>query len=214
MIRAATLCLAVLSPVVATAHPHIFVETRLGLIMDDQGRLSAVEVSWVYDELYSLLIFEDKQLDNDYDGKLTPAELEELNGFDMNWIPGFEGDLYVSQEAVLALGPPQPLTTAVEEGRIVTTHRRQLRAPVAAGTVVEIAAYDPTYYTAYEVTGAVAVEGRDDCQIEVAKADLNAAYDLLEELLFGRPQAEVEANFPAVGAAFADKVFVECPAGS
>ena len=214
MLRALALFCGLLVPPVATAHPHIFVETQLGLVMDSEGRLTAVRVSWTYDELYSLLIFEDKGLDSDYDGQLTEAEMAVLDGFDMNWIPGYEGDIYLSQGNALPLGPPQPAGTLVEQGRIVTTHLRPLIDPVALEAPIEVAAYDPTYYTAYEVTGNVAVEGREDCTAEIEKADLNAAYDMLEELLFGRPQAELEMNFPEVGEAFADKVLLKCPAGS
>ena len=66
---------AILLPLGAQAHPHIFVDTALALVTNAAGRPAGVEVTWRYDEFYSLLIFEDMGLDGDYDGTLTEAEL-------------------------------------------------------------------------------------------------------------------------------------------
>ena len=60
-----------LVPCAATAHPHIFVDTALKVLVTDDGQLESIEVTWVYDEFYSLLIFEDLGLDADFDGELT-----------------------------------------------------------------------------------------------------------------------------------------------
>ncbi|WP_208352213.1 DUF1007 family protein [Pseudaestuariivita rosea] len=196
-------------PVSAMAHPHVFVETRLGLIYNDAGQLEAVRVGWVYDEFYSLLIMEEMRLDPDYDGVLTDDELTQLKGFDLNWIEGFEGDLYI--DGVEFAGPVAD-DIALEDGRIVSTHVRPLAKPLSADQSVTIKAFDPTYYTAYEVAGDIPVEGRQDCAPRLQKADIAAATDLLEELLFAAPQSELEENFPAVGEAFADSVTVKCSA--
>jgi hypothetical protein len=44
------------------------------------------------------------------------------------------------------------------------------------------------------------------------KADLNAAYSLVDELLYGRPASDVgpDEAFPEVGEAFSDTVVVTC----
>ncbi|MCM2563843.1 DUF1007 family protein [Lutimaribacter sp. EGI FJ00015] len=189
----------------ASAHPHVFVDTALHIVTDDAGRITGVEVHWAYDELYSLLVLEDMALDDDYDGVLTEAELEALHGFDMNWVEGFAGDLYASRSGgALVLGPPQPRGTEFADGKIVTRHYR----PLADGTAqsVTLRAYDPTFYTAYDLTGGVhAPEG---CEVAIEKPDLDSAYAEVEDQLEDLPPDP--EDYPAVGDLFADTVVVSC----
>lgn len=205
---ALSLCLAAL-PGAAGAHPHIFVDTALRAVLDPAGRLAGIEVTWRYDELYSLLIFEDLGLDSDYDGKLTEAEVKRLQGFDMHWIEGYEGDLYLTAGgAPLPLGKPEPRRTDIAEGRIETVHYRPLAAPVPPGAVT-LRAYDPTFYTAYDLSGGVSAP--EPCRVEIAPADVDAAYARVEKEL-GDRSADTE-DYPEVGDAFADTVTLDCGAG-
>ncbi|TNJ48218.1 DUF1007 family protein [Phaeobacter sp. B1627] len=220
MMRPVFLGLWLLLPAPLAAHPHIFVDTGLALEVDDAGILRAVEVTWAYDDFYSLLIFEDLALDGDLDGQLTPQELQTLQGFDLNWSPGFAGDLYVTtgpdapgqeQEQAQVLGAPQHLSTEVANGVITTRHRREVTAPVpveAAG--VTLRAYDPTYYTAYEISRGVRVSG--PCTATVTAPDLDRAYTLVEELLYAMPADQAEDAYPEVGRAFATTVMLDCDA--
>lgn len=199
---------AALLPAAAAAHPHIFVDTAVKVIVSETGTLEAVEVTWAYDEFYSLLVLEDRGLDSDYDGKPTEAELAQLQGFDLAWLPDFEGDTYLDREGeALALGDPEHLSTEVEDGRITTRHRRALAQPVAADGVV-MKVYDPTFYTAYTLNLGLEVTG--GCQGEVTPPDLNAAYSQVEELLYAMPTQEAELEFPKVGEKFADVVRLRC----
>jgi hypothetical protein len=50
-------------------------------------------VTWLYDELYTLILLQDYELDPDFDGALTEAEVAGTLGFDLNWNSGFEGGL-------------------------------------------------------------------------------------------------------------------------
>jgi ABC-type uncharacterized transport system substrate-binding protein len=189
----------------AQAHPHVFVKTGLKLLADDDGRLIGVEVSWTYDDFYSLLLLEDMGLDPDGDGQLTDAELAQLDGFDLNWIEGYLGDLYLTvDQAHITLEPPQGRGTDVVAGQIVSRHFRGF-APVS-GTVV-VKAYDPTFYTAYDLQGGVIVP--DGCKVVVEPANLDRAYTMVEEALYANP-AMPDDEFPEVGEAFADVVEVTC----
>lgn len=189
----------------AQAHPHVFVETGLTLMADESGRLVGVEVSWTYDDFYSLLLLEDMGLDADGDGQLTDEELAKLDGFDLNWMEGYQGDLYVSADGgQLDLAPPEGRGTAVVGGQIVTRHFRAF-APVT-GTVV-LKAYDPTFYTAYDLQGGV--DAPESCEATVQPADLDRAYTMVEEALYANP-AMPDDDFPEVGEAFADVVEVTC----
>ncbi|MGJ8545667.1 MAG: DUF1007 family protein [Sulfitobacter sp.] len=196
------------------AHPHIFVDTGLELIVDGQGRATHVRVTWAYDALYSLLVTEDMGLDADGDAVLSPAEEAQLRGFDANWIDGFEGDLEARfAGAKLALSGPQEPTAKMREGRIVTTHLRQIETPpdMAKGAL-EFAPYDPTFYTAYDVTMGSKVTGRGGCAAalnvpEVTDDLLALKNDLSEIDEMGDAEAMGGSN---VGALFATKVQFTC----
>ena len=71
-----------------------------------------------------------------------------------------------------------------------------------------VKAYDPTFYTAYNLDGGVSVDG--PCAVEVLPADLDAAFTQVEELLYARPSSDFEEDYPAVGESFADTVTVKC----
>ena len=190
------------------AHPHVFVDTGLTVILNADGFVQGVEVSWAYDALYSMLTFEDMGLDSDYDGLLTDSEIASLTGFDLTWATGFDGDLYLETSGVpIALGAPEGRGVTIEEARIVSTHYRPLVTPVEAQDVT-LRAYDPTFYTAYDLTRGVTVQG--GCAAQITPADLDKAYTLVDELLYAMPATEAEDSFPEVGAAFADTIVIQC----
>ena len=210
--RIAVLGLAALSGASAAAHPHIFVDAGLVVLRDAAGRPAAVEVTWRYDELYSLLLAEDYGLDPDYDLQLTEAEVAEVLGFDLNWSAGFEGGLTIRQGGeALDLGAPEAVALRMlETGQIETTHRRAVIGGAAGAIEAQI--YDPEFYIAFEMILPVAVAEAPGCAVALIRADLDAAYAGLEAALeeIGGAVA-AEDNFPAVGALFADRVEITCP---
>jgi ABC-type uncharacterized transport system substrate-binding protein len=197
----------------ASAHPHIFVDAGLQLVRNDAGRVVAVEVTWRYDELYSLMVTEDYGLDPDYDLHLTEQEVAETLGFDLNWSGGFEGGLVLRQDArALEIGPPEPVSLRLlDSGQIQTTHRRPVAGARPDGAI-EARIYDPEFYIAFEMILDVGVADAPGCEAELIRADLDAAYAVLEDALdeIGGAVA-AEDNFPAVGAHFADRVVITCP---
>lgn len=203
-------------PLGAKAHPHIFIESGVDAIFDAQGQVTALRISWAYDDFYSLISIEDRGLDADGDSILTPEEEAKLAGFDMDWDADYDGDLYVLQgEETIAMGRPEEPTATYEDGIITSTHLRKLARPVAPGPeglVVQI--YDSGYYTAYNINADTRLTNAPaGCAAQVFEPDLNAADKLLQESLeeFMANQ-NIEMQFPAVGAVYADEVRITCPA--
>ena len=195
------------------AHPHVFIDTGLEVVVNDAGHLTEVRVTWEYDELYSLLITEDMALDLDGDGTLTEPELATLNGFDMQWIDGFNGDLVIADgETDVALSGPVDVSTRFEAGRIITSHVRRLKAPIPAGRTASIKAYDPTYYTAYEVTRPVDLIGDVPCDVTKTAPDPDAdMVELQQRLATLDPDMNpADVGLPEIGAQFATSVSVTC----
>jgi ABC-type uncharacterized transport system substrate-binding protein len=198
------------------AHPHVWIDTRIEVIVNERNEATGVRVSWTYDDLYSLYVVGDMGLDPDWDGRLTPEEEARLAGFDMNWDPGFPGDTYaLLGEAPLALSRPRDWTASYAGGKITSTHLRVFASPVpvAAGAPLVVQVYDPGYYVAYSIPFDPVVTGGTGCSAQVFVPDLGAAEEaLLAALSEYTPDVDLEAEFPAVGANFAEEVRVTCAA--
>jgi ABC-type uncharacterized transport system substrate-binding protein len=199
----------------ALAHPHVWIDARVEVILNDRNEATGVRISWSYDDLYSLYVVGDMGLDPDWDGTLTPEEEAKLSGFDMEWIPGFAGDTYVLLgEAALALSGPKDWEASYAGGRITSTHLRTFDAPVPLGgdpLIVQV--YDPGYYVAYSIPFDPVVTGGTGCAAQVFVPDLNEAEAALKEALSEfTPDIDLEAEFPAVGASYAEEVRVTCAA--
>lgn len=192
----------------AGAHPHVFMETGLEVLRDAEGRAVSLRVTWTYDPFFSLVLVTERGLDPDGDGELTAEETAALQGFDMNWEPGFPGDTYAyAGEREVALSGPRDGVARYEGGRIVSSHIRDLAEPVAGLLVVKN--YDPTYYTEYTIREVLA----EGCDTEIVAPDLTAAERELQAALAELPaDVDVEMGFPEVGAVFAQEVRVTCGA--
>ena len=206
-ITAALLCAA--APV--NAHPHAFVDVALRFQGDGQGRLTGVEVTWSYDEFFSLLILSDMGLDPDGDGRLTDDELAHLEGFDLEvWPDGFEGDLYIhAGEEKIALDHPQPTGVALEDGRIVASHRRSFGPVKADGLRVE--PYDPTYFVDYTLTGPVVLP--EGCAHTITEPDLDESQRAFRDMVADLG-AEEQYDGIEVGNLFSDVMVISCRAPS
>jgi len=200
----------------AWAHPHVFIDTGLEVIFDAGGRVVALRIAWAYDALYSMLMIDELGLDPEFTGNVTPEERAALSGFDMNWDPGYEGDIYpLFADRPVALEPPESWTADYRDGRIISTHLRRFAEPLALGAdtpplVVQV--YDPTYYVSYTILDGPLLTGREDCTARIFEPDWGAAsarlQDALDELVGAG--GDIEADFPAVGAEFAEELRVSC----
>jgi ABC-type uncharacterized transport system substrate-binding protein len=197
----------------AAAHPHVFVTAGVEIVFDDAGRMEGVRLSWTYDEFFSFMLTEDLGLDADGDLVMTPEEHEALARGVLDWPADFGGDLFVSRGGEpVALGQREQASVDYVDGLVTEHHYRPLAAPVEVDGPVNVQVYDPFYYVAYEIAPDIVLHGAGGCAADLRKADLNAAYSLVDELLYGRPASDVgpEEAFPEVGEAFADTVVVTC----
>jgi ABC-type uncharacterized transport system substrate-binding protein len=212
MLKPASVLLA-LSAAPALAHPHVFIDTRIEVILNERNEAVSLRIGWTYDELYTLLFLGDFGLDPDGDGLLTPEEEVRLPGFDMKWIEGFEGNTYVLMgDKPIAISGPRDWTASYADGKLSSTHVRDLVTPMTVGAEpLVIQAYDPGYYYAHLIDPPAVVTGGAGCAAQVFEPDLDAADAALQAALQEyTPDMDVEAEFPAVGANFADEVRVTC----
>ncbi len=200
----------------ALAHPHMFLDTSVEVMFNAGGAAESVKITWVYDDLSSLQYIADRALDMDGDGVLTPPEKAALTGFDMNWDAGFPGDTYALLGGVdQGLSRPRDYTADYKDGKIITTHIRDLPAPLPLniGQTLTIQVYDPGFYAAYTLQSAALEYGgaARACAAQIWEPDRDAADEaLLAALAEYSADEDVEADFPAIGAAYAEEVRVTC----
>ena len=109
---------------------------------------------------------------------------------------------------------PQDWTIAYKDNRITSTHYRSFDAPVAVGSdLLTVQVYDETMYTAYTLTYDTKFTGRSDCAAALVMPDLEAAQAKLAAAIAALP-TDVEVEYPALGADFAQGITVTCGAPS
>lgn len=198
----------------ASAHPHIFVDAKIEVVFNEEGRAKGLRVTWTYDDLISLTLLSERSMDEDFDGVLTPEELAKLNGFDMNWQPGFVGDTYALINGnELTLSGPSDWTVSYADAKLTSSHYRSFEFAIdLADAPLIIQSYDPGYYTAYQVVEG-SVSGREGCTVELFEPDQDAADQILQDALTEYAGGgDAEGDFPAVGSAYAEEARVTCVA--
>ncbi|CAN0227516.1 unnamed protein product [Chrysoparadoxa australica] len=196
----------------AEEHPHVFVDVTLALETDAEGRVDGVEVTWVYDPLFTMLVLSDRGLDADADLSLTEEEKALLLGFDLqDWPEGFDGALFVyDEDGAVALGPAEALSVGMQDGALVTRHRRPVAArEIGAGEMLRMKPYDPYYYAALSLVG---IDGLPDgCTARIVPPDTDAADARVAEM--GNSNDELFFEEAKVGVHYAFTAEVTC-AGS
>lgn len=208
--RAVALAAALgVAPAPVAAHPHVFIDGGVDFLFDDAGRLAELRVTWIYDPLSSLFMLED--LGIAADAEPAPAERAALAAYQTEWIEGYEGDSYLWRGATrVGLSGPREAAADLRDGRVVVRFLRSVEAPFRPGDGTVVKIYDPTYYSAYFVTEAPALEGAaEGCGAEVVNFEPSAELAELQQSLLSLPPDATPAD-PDVGARFAERVFVTC----
>ncbi len=210
MWRALGLALALgLSPGIARAHPHIYIDGGVDFVFDAGGRLTDLKVTWIYDALTSLFMLED--LGIDAAAPLSAGDRARLAAYQTEWDAGYDGDGYLwDGPRRIGLSGPQAADADLLDGKVAITFRRSVAAPFRPGPETVVKVYDPSYFTAYAVTAPVRLEGgAAGCHAVVEPFAPGGPLIALQRSLSSLP-ADATPEDAEVGALFADKVHVTC----
>ena len=196
----------------ASAHPHIFVDTKTGFHIDEDGLLTGLYISWTYDPFTTLFLFDVLDLDRDRDGKLNEDDYAAILRGETEWADDYVGDIYL--EVNEKLHPHLKPVDAKAEYRgdqITVRFDLPLAEPVkipAQNVVLRV--YDPNYYYAYSIVEIVDPEPMPkSCETSLQAFEPNAVTsDLLVALgSLSREETPEEEN---VGRLFSDQVVLSC----
>jgi ABC-type uncharacterized transport system substrate-binding protein len=143
-VRAGLLLACLLSPASASAHPHAWIDLDSRLIFDDQGRLEAVELGWLFDEFYTAFIAEEFVA-----AGIEPSVfLEQVAAENLANLRDYDYFTALKQDgAALDLADVSRFETTIKGERLWLAFQIPLAEPAdpAAGAIT-LAVYDPTYY--------------------------------------------------------------------
>lgn len=197
---------------VAKAHPHVFVDARTGFIFDPSGQLSALRISWTYDEFTTLILFESLDLDADGDGLLNDADRAAIVDGETNWPPEYKGDVYLEIGGQdFPLGRPRAARVTLAVNKVEVSFELPLSRPADVMNVSSVLRlYDPVFYYAYTILPASETQGLPThCQAAIVPFEPNAAASALQEQLaaLSREDTPEQEN---VGRLFSDEVLLTC----
>ncbi|MBW6393220.1 DUF1007 family protein [Billgrantia antri] len=209
--RTALAGLLALLPALALAHPHGWIDIRVRLVVDEEGRLEALHQAWRMDPFYSLVLIEEL---SQTEGGLE-AGLDRLGGEIRGNLKPFDyfTELRMGDDA-LRLGDVTEYTVMERDGRVEFVFLLPLAEPrTLSEQTLQYQVFDPTYYL--EVVHAAEGDAPDDdaltvggglnCTTRVLPADPDPERVMEASMLDVQDQAE-----PGLGRHFAETGVVEC----
>ena len=146
----ALLALAMLATSVATAHPHVWIDSSARFQFDPSGKVSAVTVIWRFDDLYSA--FAIQGADENRDGVTTAEELTALGSLNVDYLK--QWDYFtnlLADGAKVATGDVSDFSNINDDGVLVFSFTLPFVDPVdprQAG--LRMSNVDPSYYIAFQ----------------------------------------------------------------
>ncbi len=193
----------------ANAHPHVWIYANSDVVLDEDGKLVAIDIIWEFDEFYSLTAVEG--MDADGNGSYESSELQPLAAEN---IKALEEYTYFTEITVGgAIVKPAAVTefqSTFKEGRLSMIFRVPLTAaldPKAAQ--ISYRMYDPSFFIAieYQAKNPVAAIGElpEGCAVRVIAASADSDTE---------PQSEEEfvdmLQNEGMGGMYAETATIDC----
>ncbi len=206
---AATLALAAAGP--AFAHPHIFAEARLDVMVDADRSVTALRNLWRFDDLFSSTVL--VEFDKNKDLTLDDGELQAIADTIYKSLAEFDYFQLVSANGKsIAMQQPKQLIATFEQNQLVVLFETAPKAPLKLAGKVDFGIYDPTFYTAIDFTDDenMSISALPDgCRRAVIRPDPDEAIaqnqDTLTEDFFNQPGGN------DMGKIFATRLEIQCP---
>lgn len=210
-LKAASLCLFVAlmgaGSAPAVAHPHAWIDIRSAVLLDGEGRVTAIEEEWLFDEFYTLFVL------GGWKGKAVDvaAQLKELARINLeNLKPyGYFTEVHAGDSQV-RFGTVTEFQTSLRDGRLWLQFVLPLdRIFDPKAEQLSFSIFDPTYYIEmlHMKDDVVAFRGggADGCFGQITPPNPTTEAVMLAAALDKNAQAD-----NTLGAIFAERVKVTC----
>jgi ABC-type uncharacterized transport system substrate-binding protein len=165
------------SPVSADAHPHVFAQARLELVIAPDRTVQALRHVWRFDDFFSSTVL--VQFDRNKDLKLEKSELATVAKTVHDSLADFNYFQLVTQNGKdVAMQAPDHLIADFKDNQLLILFESHPKKPLKLGGKIDFGVYDPTFYTAidFEKDSDLVVEGLpSDCTRTVIRPDPDQA---------------------------------------
>ena len=194
----------------ALAHPHVFAEARLEVVIGDQGNISELRHVWRFDELFSATVL--LEFDTNADLKFAPEELAEVSKIVHESLGEFNYYTFIdSNNKEVAIAAPDAINVDYQNGQLLMFFTVKPKSKLPAEGNLRFGVYDPTMYTAIDFLNDsdLVVEGNTgSCTPVVVRPDADEVFaqnqDTLTEAFFNDPEGNDFSKF------FATRLELKC----
>ena len=142
-------CAAALLSGHARAHPHVFAEAKMTLVLGANGNVEKLTHNWVFDDLFSSTVL--VEFDKDQDLNLSEAELKDVQGTIVDSIGDYNYFQTISNNgAAVKMSRPPNLTAKMDGTTLVISFESAPEKILPLHGKVSFGIYDPTFYTAID----------------------------------------------------------------
>lgn len=185
----------------AAAHPHVYIDMKTAFHFDEEGRLDALHITWIFDEFYSAFAVDGgPKANGTYDPTFLAALAEEnlKNLAEWNYFTEV-----TSQGASVETGKAVDgqSTWNEETGRLSLAFTLPLKEArvVPPEAPVNVRIFDPTYYISidYLPEAPVSLAGgeHNGCAVAIDIPEVEQVWTNLPESAFTDPNSSLGANF-------------------
>jgi ABC-type uncharacterized transport system substrate-binding protein len=160
------------------AHPHVFAEARLDVVLGpDHQSVRALRHLWRFDELFSSTVL--MQFDKNSDLKLDDAELKDVADTIFASLAEYDYFQLVTVDGKdVKMKAPSKIMTNFDGDQLIVLFESEPPAPIKLAGTIDFGVYDPTFYTAIDFTedANMAVDGLpSNCSRQVIRPDPDTA---------------------------------------
>lgn len=128
----------------AMAHPHIFIDAKVAVVFDDDGRIATLRNSWTFDTAFSVWMVQG--LDTNGDGVVSSEEMQELA--DENMVGLADYGFYTVAGDGVHFTPVGDQRMRYEDNKVTLDFSIDAAEPVVPGSRFELGIFDAEYYVA------------------------------------------------------------------
>ena len=133
----------------ALAHPHVYAEARLEIVIGDTGTVEELRHVWRFDDLFSSTILLD--FDTNANLKLEASELLEIGNVVRNSLADYDYYTSISHDGqAVKIQPPDAIHVDFQDGQILMFFAVRPETPLPLQGLLSFGAYDPTMYAALD----------------------------------------------------------------
>lgn len=134
-----------------SAHPHVFIDAEVN-VETRQGRITALESQWVFDEMFSAMVLMD--YDTNRNGRIDAGEITALRKDYFDYLGKSSFFTFVkSGKNTIKFAGAVDFMPNVTGGRLSYVFRLEMPQAVPA-VGADILVYDPSYYSSVKIIRA------------------------------------------------------------